>query len=78
MSYDRERQGRLTDAFDTTRASGQTPEGALRCDDDLTVIDIASAAIAASQERLGERAEDVQWLVGDVLDHDFSASFPGR
>ncbi len=32
----------------------------------LTVLDLASAAIEKSQERLGPAAESVVWLVGDV------------
>jgi SAM-dependent methyltransferase len=33
----------------------------------LTVLDIASAAIKKSQERLGAAAQSVVWLVGDVM-----------
>ena len=32
----------------------------------LTVLDLARSALATSQARLGERAQPVQWLVGDV------------
>lgn len=32
----------------------------------LTVLDIAASALDASQARLGERAAQVNWLVGDV------------
>ena len=32
----------------------------------LTVLDLAQSALAVSQARLGERAQSVQWLVGDV------------
>jgi SAM-dependent methyltransferase len=34
---------------------------------DLTVADIAGAALAISRERLGARAAAVQWLEGDIL-----------
>lgn len=34
---------------------------------DVTVLDIAPAAVAASQRRLGQRASGVQWLTGDLL-----------
>jgi SAM-dependent methyltransferase len=36
----------------------------------LTVLEIAPAAIAANQRRLGHRAARVQWLVGDVTEVD--------
>lgn len=32
----------------------------------LTVLDLAPSALAVSQARLGERAQSVQWRVGDV------------
>jgi 2-polyprenyl-3-methyl-5-hydroxy-6-metoxy-1,4-benzoquinol methylase len=32
----------------------------------LTVLDLAQSALAVSQARLGERAQSVQWRVGDV------------
>jgi SAM-dependent methyltransferase len=34
----------------------------------ITVLDISAAALAIAQARLGERASEVNWLVGDVLD----------
>lgn len=34
---------------------------------DVTVLDIAAAALSAAQARLGARAEDVTWIEGDVL-----------
>ncbi len=34
----------------------------------ITVLDISAAALAIAQARLGQRARDVNWLVGDVLD----------
>ncbi len=36
----------------------------------LTVLDLAQAALAVSQARLGERAKPVQWLAGDVTQVD--------
>jgi SAM-dependent methyltransferase len=35
---------------------------------DVTVLDLAPAALARAQERLGERAAHVRWIVADVLD----------
>lgn len=32
----------------------------------VTVLDLSEAALAASQSRLGKRADDVSWLVGDI------------
>lgn len=34
---------------------------------DISVLDIAAPALAASQARLGARAGEVNWIVGDVL-----------
>lgn len=34
---------------------------------DVTVVDIAGAALDVSRERLGRRASTVQWLNGDIL-----------
>jgi ubiquinone/menaquinone biosynthesis C-methylase UbiE len=34
---------------------------------DITVLDLAPAALAHAQERLGQRATQVRWIVGDVL-----------
>jgi SAM-dependent methyltransferase len=34
---------------------------------DLTVLDLSGAALAAASERLGARAESVQWIEGDVI-----------
>ncbi|MGI9648471.1 MAG: class I SAM-dependent methyltransferase [Acidimicrobiia bacterium] len=42
---------------------------------DLTVLDLAPAALAHAQERLGPRARDVRWLDADVLVHDFDRSY---
>lgn len=41
---------------------------------DLTVLDLAEAAIQKSQERLGPAAEQIKWLVGDVT----RVSLPSR
>lgn len=35
---------------------------------DLTVLDLAPAALARAQERLGERKDQVRWIVADALD----------
>lgn len=32
----------------------------------VTVLDLSEAALAASQSRLGQRTDDVSWLVGDI------------
>lgn len=32
----------------------------------VAVIDLAEAALAAAKARLGDRADDVEWIVGDV------------
>lgn len=37
----------------------------------ITVVDIAQAALDAAKKRLGERASQVNWLVGDVTTLDF-------
>lgn len=39
---------------------------------DLTVTDIAGAALDLSRERLGRRAAGVQWLEGDILQVPFA------
>ncbi len=36
--------------------------------EDVTVVDIAAAAFDKVAERLGERADDVRWVVGDVTE----------
>ena len=41
---------------------------------DVTVLDLASAALARAQERLGERAAQVRWIVADVLDAPLPAA----
>src|SRR5262245_57411440 len=45
--------------------------------DDLTALDIAPAGLALAQQRLGERAACVRWLVGDVLDAPLPAAAYG-
>ncbi len=40
---------------------------------DVTVLDIAQAAVDAARAGLGERADDVSWVVGDVTTVDFPA-----
>jgi len=35
---------------------------------DVSVLDLAPAALTRAQERLGERATQVRWIVADVLD----------
>ena len=42
---------------------------------ELTVLDLASAALAQCREHLGERAQDVDWVVGDVTTHEFGRTF---
>ena len=37
----------------------------------VSVLDLSSKALEVSQLRLGERAAQVTWLVGDVLEHGF-------
>jgi hypothetical protein len=34
---------------------------------DITVLDVSAAGIAAARQRLGARADQVQWLVADLL-----------
>jgi SAM-dependent methyltransferase len=42
---------------------------------DLTVLDISEAAVAITRQRLGDRAHEVRWLVGDVLTQQFEGQF---
>lgn len=37
---------------------------------DVTVLDIAAAALHHAQERLGDRADAVRWVVADATRHD--------
>ena len=41
---------------------------------DVTVLDVAPAALARAEERLGERAAQVRWIVADVLDAPLPAA----
>ncbi|MBE0590921.1 MAG: class I SAM-dependent methyltransferase [Gemmatimonadales bacterium] len=34
----------------------------------LTVLDISAAALAATRDRLGERASEVRWMTGDITE----------
>lgn len=36
--------------------------------EDITVLDISSAAIERAQKRLGDQATKVKWIVSDILD----------
>lgn len=38
--------------------------------EDLTVLDISSAAIERAQQRLGDRASGVKWIIKDVVKYD--------
>ncbi len=40
----------------------------------LTVLDLAESALAASRERLGARAQPVQWIAGDVTRAELPAA----
>lgn len=44
---------------------------------DVTVLDLAPAALTRAQERLGERAAQVRWIVADVLDAPLPAASCG-
>lgn len=37
---------------------------------DLSVLDLATAAFVQTRNRLGQRADDVQWIVADITDFD--------
>jgi SAM-dependent methyltransferase len=37
---------------------------------EVSVLDISASALAVAKDRLGERAADVQWLVGDITQAD--------
>lgn len=39
----------------------------------LTVLDVSASALAVSRQRLGDRADDVVWLEGDVTELDLGA-----
>lgn len=38
---------------------------------DISVLDISATAIEFTKQRLGARAEDVNWHVGDITEYDF-------
>jgi SAM-dependent methyltransferase len=42
---------------------------------DISVLDIASSALAAAEARLGPRAGDVHWIEGDILDVELSRRY---
>lgn len=76
------------DLIEATGASPDTPlidvgAGASRLVDnllergwrDVTVLDLAPAAFANARARLGARAADVTFVVGDVLDVDLGREF---
>ena len=42
---------------------------------ELTVADISPAALARAQAGLGDRASEVNWVVADVLKHEFGRRF---
>ena len=41
----------------------------------LTVLDLSSVAIGYGCQRLGDRADEVTWIEGDVLRHRFDTTF---
>ncbi len=41
----------------------------------LTVLDISAEAVKKSKERLGDNAEKVNWIVGDILNVEFDSKF---
>lgn len=41
---------------------------------DVTVLDLAAAALARAQDRMGERAARVRWIVADVLEAPLAAA----
>lgn len=42
---------------------------------DLTVVDLSPTALAACRNRLGDRADDVTWVVGDATTLDLGRRF---
>lgn len=42
---------------------------------DITVLDISEKALDRAKERLGSRAENVKWIVSDILDFTPSSSY---
>lgn len=43
--------------------------------DDVAVLDVSEAALDAGRHRLGELADRVQWVAGDVTTHRFDRAF---
>lgn len=42
---------------------------------DVTVLDLSSAALEVTRKRLGKRADEVKWIVGDATSWSPSASY---
>ena len=42
---------------------------------DVTVLDVAEAALRQAQDRLGRRAEAVRWVSADIVTHRFDRSY---
>ncbi|NVK65099.1 MAG: class I SAM-dependent methyltransferase [Flavobacteriales bacterium] len=42
---------------------------------DITVLDISSKALERAQERLGDRAQNVKWIVSDIVNFHPSTSY---
>ena len=40
---------------------------------DVSVLDISATAIDFTRQRLGSKAQDVSWHVGDITQHDFGS-----
>ena len=43
--------------------------------EDVTVIDIADAALEQARRRLADREAMVTWITGDITEHDFGRTF---
>ncbi|SFS65647.1 Methyltransferase domain-containing protein [Zhouia amylolytica] len=41
----------------------------------VTVLDISKEAIQKTKDRLGELAHNVQWIVSDILDYEFTEKY---
>jgi SAM-dependent methyltransferase len=41
----------------------------------ITVLDLSSIAMGYARQRLGDRAEEVTWIEGDVLEYRFHTTF---
>ena len=44
---------------------------------DVTVLDVSDVGLAKARRRLGDRAEQVQWVVADLLSWRAAAAVPG-